>query len=109
MRSGPGQAVPTSHWQEAKPWIEEWTAVQRHWTKILLGHKARCPGAQAQMCVSLGLRILSVSKMSPSPDRQTESCTRWLFRARPCWGALSAGDPYGAGGHLGKHLCSGSF
>lgn len=70
MRSGPGQAVPTSHWQEAKPWIEEWTAVQRHWTKILLGHKARCPGAQAQMCVSLGLRILSVSKMSPSPDRQ---------------------------------------
>lgn len=46
------QAVPTSGWlksdprEEAKLWIEEWTAVQRHWTKILLGHETVCPGAQ---------------------------------------------------------------
>lgn len=104
LRSGSGQAVPTSHWlnsdprEEAKPWIEEWTAVQRHWTKILLGHKSTCPGAQ--MYVSLGLRIFPVSKMSPSSDKQTENCTRWLFRARQCWSGLSAGDLYGAGGHL---------
>lgn len=95
MRSRPRQAVPTSHWQEAKPWIEEWTAVQRHWTKLLLGHKATCPGAQAQMCVSLGLRIFSVSKMSPPPDRQTDrELYQVAFQSQAvlewslCWGSL---------------------
>lgn len=36
-----------------------------------------------------------MSKMYPSPDKQTEKSTRWLFRARQCWSGLSAGDLMG--------------
>lgn len=74
IRSGPVQAVPTSCWlksdprEEAKLWRKEWTAVHRHWTKILLGHETVCPGAP--MCV-LGMENLPSVKDVPIP-RQTD-------------------------------------
>lgn len=77
-RNGPVQALPTSRWLKSDPreganlWIEEWTAVQRHWTEILLGSKTMCPGAQT--CV-LGIENLPSVKGASNP-RQTESSTR---------------------------------
>lgn len=47
-----------------KLWIEEQTAVQKHWSKILLGCKTMCPGAQ--MCV-LGIENLPSNKDASIP------------------------------------------